>query len=180
MKKDLTRLIKKADESNKLRKFSEAGRQYEEAANISTELLEKLELLKKAREAFHESGMTEEEIRCYLTISEFLIKIDKADCLYSCWLLYLRQIVAYEYDCSFEWRGEISGTHDSYQENLNNIQSKALKVLIDALTVKEIDQKKLLEQAIMECSRMEREGGWGAARCWKIIEDAIRTVDIIK
>jgi hypothetical protein len=33
-------------------------------------------------------------------------------------------IVHFEYDCSFEWRGETDGSHDSYQEDIKRYQSR--------------------------------------------------------
>ena len=96
---------------------------------------------------------------------------EKANNIMDSWLGLIDTIVHFEYDCSFEWRGETDGSHDSYQEDLNQYQKKAEDVLKQALSVEGVDKDRIIEKASAECRKREKEGGWGAARCWNIIRN---------
>lgn len=169
---EIEKLVKEAEESIKQRKFSDAGRYSERAAAIADDKKETVALLKKAAEAFRESRSTHDEIRCYLNAGRLSEGKEKAESLLSCWRAYIQRIVDYEYDCSFEWRGETDGSHDSYLNDLDRYQKEAENVLTQALTVKKVKKKKIIKQAADECRRREQTGGWGASRCWKTIENA--------
>ena len=95
----------------------------------------------------------------------------KAQYLLSRWKEIIKTIVGFEYDCSFEWRGETDGSHDSYQEDLNRYQKKAEDVLKQVLSIKGVDKNRIIEKASNECRKREKEGGWGASRCWNIIRN---------
>ncbi|MCD4743949.1 MAG: hypothetical protein K8R67_15920 [Desulfobacteraceae bacterium] len=97
----------------------------------------------------------------------------KAQYLLECWKDIIDTIVHFEYDCSFEWRGETDGSHDSYLEDINLYQKKAEDVLRRALNVDGIDKDMLIEKAREECRKREEEDGWGSARCWDIINNVI-------
>jgi len=115
--------------------------------------------------------MYKEADRCYQNVVQLLDGEQKAECLMDSWKDLIDTIVHFEYDCSFEWRGETDGSHDSYQEDLNRYQKKAEDVLKQALSVKGVDKNRIIEKASDECQKREKEGGWGSSRCWSIIRN---------
>ena len=165
------RFITEADEALKNRKYSDAGRCYEKAAETTHHKTQAAKLLRKASETFRKTGMYKDADRCYQNAVKLLDGEQKAECLMDCWKDLMETIVHFEYDCSFEWRGETDGSHDSYQEDLNRYQKKAEGVLKQALKVKGVDKNRIIEKASDECRKMDREGGWGASRCWNIIRN---------
>ena len=173
---EIKRLIQEAEIFLKQKKFSDAGRCFEKAAAITDDKREMVVLLKKAAEAFREPRSISDEIRCHLNASRLLEGNEKAESLLACWRANIQGIVDYEYDCSFEWRGETNGSHDSYLKDLDRYQKEAEKVLKQALTVKKVKKKKIIKQASNECRRREQEGGWGASRCWKTIENVEKNI----
>jgi hypothetical protein len=97
---------------------------------------------------------------------------DNTDALLARWKTIVENIVAFEYDCSFEWRGETDGSHDSYLEDLKRLELEAGEALQLALNTEGADRPALLERAGEVCRKMEAEGGWGASRCWASIANA--------
>jgi tetratricopeptide (TPR) repeat protein len=164
-------LIREAEEALKNRKYIDAGRCYEKAAETIHHKSQAAKLLRKASGAYRDSGMYPEADRCYQSAVQLLNGEQKAECIMDHWKDLIDTIVHFEYDCSFEWRGETDGSHDSYQEDLNQYQKKAEDVLKQALSVKGVDKNRIIEKASDECKRREKEGGWGASRCWDIIRN---------
>lgn len=169
MSEQTKRFITEAEEALQNRKYADAGRCYEKAAESTRHKTQAAKLLRKASETYRDSGMVKEADRCFQNAVQLLDGEQKAECLMDCWKDVIETIVHFEYDCSFEWRGETDGSHDSYQEDLNRYQKKAEDVLKQALSVKGVDKNRIIEKASDECRKREKEGGWGASRCWKII-----------
>jgi len=163
--------ITEAEAALKNRKYIDAGRCYEKAAETTRHKTQAAELLRKASETYRDSGMYKEADRCYQNTVQLLDGEQKAEYLMDCWKDLIEDIVHFEYDCSFEWRGETDGSHDSYQEDLNRYQKKAEDVLKQALSVKGVDKNRIIEKASDECRKREKEGGWGSSRCWSIIRN---------
>ena len=166
------RFIAEADEALQNRKFMDAGRFYEKAAETTRHKKQTAKLLRKASEAYRKSGRYKEADRCYQNAVQLLDGQQKVNCLMDGWKDLINTIVHFEYDCSFEWRGETDGSHDSYQEDLNQYQKKAEDILKEALSVKGVDKDKIIKKASDECRKREKEGGWGSSRCWDIIRNA--------
>lgn len=97
---------------------------------------------------------------------------DNSDALLAGWMKLIDTIVAFEYDCSFEWRGETDGSHDSYLEDLKRLEREAAEALRQALASEGAQRETLLVQARERCCLCEAEGGWGAERCWASIGNA--------
>ena len=93
----------------------------------------------------------------------------KVQYLMSRWKEIIENIVGFEYDCSFEWRGETNGSHHSYLKAIQQLQKEAQEILKQALSVKGADRNRILEKAREECKKWEEAGGWGSGRCWDII-----------
>jgi tetratricopeptide (TPR) repeat protein len=171
-------LIARAEQCMNDRKFNDAGKCFEEAAASVGDKREGVEFLKKAAQAYDESGVTEDALRCYLEASQFLDKTEKAECLLACFRVYVSKIAGYEYDCGFEWRGATDGSHDDdhnfYQGKIKQYQSEAEKVLREALRIEGADKNKIIRQAKDECTKMKRGGGWGESACWYIVTSATK------
>jgi hypothetical protein len=165
-------LIKKADDYFKQYKYSEAARLYETAAESAIDTSQKIALYKKAAEAYHELGSTDEEARCLVYASNLLDGEEKIDCLVLCWKAYITAIAVFQYDTSFEWKGEDENLNASYSETIDDYLGKAVGVLEKVLEVKGVDKSKLIEELGTECVKRQNEGGWGASYCWKSIEKA--------
>jgi tetratricopeptide (TPR) repeat protein len=168
----VNRFITEAEEALQSRKYIEAGQCYEKAAETTLHNSQAGELLRKASNIYRESGRSEDADRCYHKAVQLLDGQQKAECLLDGWKDLINTIVHFEYDCSFEWRGETDGSHDSYQEDLNRYQKKAEDVLKQALNVKGVDKVRIIEKASDECRKIEKEGGWGSRRCWNTIRNA--------
>jgi len=98
----------------------------------------------------------------------------KAWGLFDKWKGLIEAIAHFEYDCSFEWRGETDGSHDSYLEDIRRLRKEAEAVLREAVSVEGADRGRILEKAGEVCRKWEETGGWGADRCWKSIRGADR------
>ena len=165
------RFVAEAEEALQKRKYIDACRCYEKAADTARHTTQAAELLRKASETFRKYGRYEEADRCYQKALRLLDGQEKAEYLLNGWIDLIDTIVHFEYDCNFEWRGETDGSHDSYQEDLNRYQNKAENVLKQALTIKGVDKNKIIEKASDECRKLEKAGGWGASRCWNSIRN---------
>ena len=122
MNESVQRFITEAEEALQKGKYAEAGRCFEKAAETTRHQSQAAKLLKNASKAYRESGSYEEADRCYQKALRLLDGQQKADYLLDGFKDLIDTIVHFEYDCSFEWRGETDGSHDSYQEDLNRYQ----------------------------------------------------------
>ncbi len=179
MRAETNNLIVRAEEYMKEQKFGDAGKCFEETAALVVDKRESTEFLKKAAQAYERSRATyDDALRCYLAASQVLDRAEKAECLLSCFRVYVSKIAGYEYDCGFEWRGATDGSHDDdhyfYQEKIKQYQSEAEKVLRKALSIEGADKNRIIRQAKGECIRRKREGGWGESACRSIITNAIK------
>jgi hypothetical protein len=116
--------------------------------------------------------MQEDAESCFKHAMELMDGNQKAQYLLSRWNEIIKTIVEFEYDCSFEWRGETNGSHDSYLEDIRQLQKEGEDILKQALSVNGIDRNYIIEKAREECRKWEKAGGWGSRRCWDIINNA--------
>lgn len=166
-------LIAEAEEALNNGNYADAGRCYEQAAEIAPQKSQAVRLFRKASEVFRHSGMNEETDRCFQKALRLLEGSYKVEYLMDRWKDLITTIVQFEYDCSFEWRGETDGTHDSYLEDINRCQEKAEDLLQQALDVEGADYDMIVQKASIECRKREQGGGWGASRCWNIIRNVV-------
>ena len=169
----INRFISDAKRATSNGEYVDAGNYYEKAAEIARHRPQAAELLQKAAKAYQDCWMRKDAERCSQHAVELMDGNQKAQYLLECWKDIVDTIVHFEYDCSFEWRGETDGSHDSYQEDIELYQKKAEDVLRQALNVNGIDKDLLIEKAREECRKKEKEGGWGSARCWNTISNVI-------
>ena len=169
----VNRFISDAERAASNGEYVDAGQYYEKAAGITRYKSQAAKLLKKAAETYRDCWMQEDAERCSQHAIELMDCNQKARYLLECWKNIVETIVHFEYDCSFEWRGETDGSHDSYQEDIDLYQKKAENVLRRALDVNGVDKDVLIEKAREECRKREEEGGWGSARCWDTIRNVI-------
>ena len=149
--------------------YLEAGQFFEKAAGTIRHKSQASKLLIKASEAYRRCWKTEDAERCSQRAVELMDGDQKTQYLLELWKDAIETIVHFEYDCSFEWRGETDGSHDSYQEDINQYVKKAEDILRQAIEVKGVDKDTILEKAREECRKREAKGGWGSASCWKTI-----------
>jgi tetratricopeptide (TPR) repeat protein len=172
MNEIVQRLIKEAEEAYQNKQYFEAGRCYEEAAETTLHKSQAGKLFRSASDVYRNAGKPANADECYQKAIHLLEGQQKAECILDGWKDLIDTIVHFEYDCSFEWRGETDGSHDSYEEDLKQLQIKAEVVLKQALSVKGVDKDRIIEKARDECRTREKEDGWGASRCWSIISNA--------
>ena len=172
MNEIVQRLIKEAEKAFQNTKYAEAGRYYEKAAETTHQEAQSAKLLQKAAEAYRGCGMKEDAERCFKQAVELMDGNQKAEYLLSRWKEIIKTIVAFEYDCGFEWRGETNGSHDSYLEDIRQLQKEGKDILKQALRVNGIDRNDIIEEARAECRKWEEAGGWGSRSCWEIINSA--------
>jgi hypothetical protein len=178
MEKRTKSLDEQAEAFLREKKFGDAGKCYELAAEQVDNKKQKADLLKKAAGVYNEVRMTDDAVRCLTHASGFLEKTEKAECLMDCFKVLILAIAGYEYDCGFEWRGATDGSHsddhESYQKSMQDYQENAEKIVRDALSVEGVDRAEILEQARGELRKRKDDGGWGASRCAVIIENVAR------
>jgi hypothetical protein len=172
MNEQIQHFIMEADAAIEKNNYIKGSRLYEKAAENSSGQT-KAELYRKASKIYRDHGMYSDAARCYQNAVKLLEGDEKAACLFWCWEAFIEAIVHFEYDCSFEWRGETNSSHDSYLKDIKKYQKKAKKVLKQAFSVKGIDKNILIEKARAECRKREQEGGYGASRCWDTIGKVI-------
>ena len=165
-------MIEKADSLFKQYKFIEAAKIYLELADKSTEVIHKIEFIRKAAMAFHELGSYNEEAECMLQTCPLLEEEEKIECLVSVWRIYIMAIAVFQYERSFEWRGEAENLDEAYFETIEGYFEKAVAVLKGTLRQKGIDRDMLLERLGNECAKRQNEDGWAADHCRKSIEKA--------
>ena len=127
----------------------------------------------KAAGAYRESFMKEDAESCSKQAIELMDDNQKAQYLMSCWKEIIKTIVEFEYDCSFEWRGETNGSHDSYLEDIKRLEKEGEDLLKQMLSVKGVDRNRIIEKAREECRKWEEAGGWGSGKCWDIVNKVI-------
>ena len=171
--------LARAEEYMNKREFTEAGRCYEMAASAADDKREAVACLKKAAEAYDKKRKTEDAVRCYTEASQFLEKMEKAECLMACFGVYILEIAGCQYECSYEWRGEMNDNHDDdhdyYQGEIRKYQKEAEKILRQALSIEGVNRKKIIKQAKNEWKKRKKDGGWGSPQCLTIIENVTRS-----
>lgn len=165
-------MINEADELFKASRYVEAAKLYIEIAEKSENLLEKKIFLKKAADSYHELGSFDEEAACIYKILSLSEGIEKVELLVKVWSIYILAIAGYQYETSFEWKGEVENLDEAYGEKINYYYSEAVKAIRLALEEKGVDKKWLLEALGNECVKRQNEGGWGADHCWNSIHSA--------
>ena len=163
-----------ADDHFKQHRCIEAAKLYEDAAQSTKEVSNKIELYKKAAAAYDEYGSYDEEVRCLMLACSLLRGEDKVDCLVLCWKAYIKAIAVFQYDTGFEWKGEIENLNPSYGETIENYYKKAVNVLEKALTVQGVNKSRLLDKLNAECEKRQGEGGWAASECFSSVKEALR------
>lgn len=153
-------------------KYSDAGRCYEKAAETTHHKAQAAKLLMKASEAYRYCRMYTEADRCSVGAVKLMDDNQKAQYLLTRWKEIIKNIVEFEYDCSFEWRGDTNGSHDSYLEDIKKLQKEGEDILKQVLRVNGVDKNQIIEKAREECKKWEEAGGWGSDRCWDIINKA--------
>jgi len=171
MNEPVQRLIKEAETAYQNKQFMDACQCYEKAAETTLHKAQAGKLLRIASGIYQEAGGINKAEECLQKAILLLEGHQKAECLLERWKKTINTIVHFEYDCSFEWRGETDGSHDSYEDDLNQYQKIAEGVLKQALSVKGVDRDRILEKAEDECRKCEDQDGWGATRCWNSISN---------
>ena len=166
-----------AQEHLRLRRFTDAAKCFEKAAETQQDKKKAAQLLKKAAEAYAETRSTEDAGRCFRGAAGLLEKREKAACLMAYWKHLVLEIAGCQYDCGFEWRGATDGSHDSdheyYQGKIREYEKEAVQVLSEALGIKGVKRSDIIGEAQDECRKRDKDG-WGAAACRSIISDATR------
>jgi hypothetical protein len=104
--------------------------------------------------------------------STFLQDEEKFECLIACWKTFIKAIAAYQYETSFEWKGEVENLDPSYGNTIEKYYSQAVSVLVKVFAIREKDANGLLDMLRSECAKMSNEGGWAASECISSINDA--------
>jgi len=168
-------LIRKVKTFTEARKFSDAARCLDDAATMEAETARKAHFWRQAAALYKKAGEYRKAADTYQSAGELLESSARAECLMASWKCLISGIVAYEYDCSWEWRGD-SGDHesghDTYQNAIKEYQAEAERVLFAVLHIEGLNGQEVLKEAGLEYKRLEKAGGWGASRCKKIIEGA--------
>jgi tetratricopeptide (TPR) repeat protein len=173
MNEDAKQLVSHAEALIEDSRYTDAGRCYERASESVHDKETAAALLIKASEAFRKPGSFNNAARCCQKAAELLEGKGKAVCLMASWQILMDAIAAFEYDCGFEWRGETNGSHDSYLHDIERYANEATDVLRQALRIDGVDANRIIKQAEEKWKEMKEGGGWGATRCW----DIIQTVD---
>ena len=167
-------LTNNAEEYYKLHKYVEAAKLFEAEAESTNDASSKISLYRKAASAYHEYGSYDEETRCLMLVSDFLYGEEKIDCLVLCWKVYITAIAVYQYETGFEWKGEVENLHGSYEETIRGYYSKAVKVLVAAFKIGDVDRGRLLDVLNAECVKRRGEGGWAVSECVSSIDEAFK------
>jgi hypothetical protein len=64
-------------------------------------------------ETHAERRATGDAERCFRQACSLLSGDEKAECLMACWRMLISAIADNLYDCGFEWRGDLDGSHDA-------------------------------------------------------------------
>ena len=116
-----------SDEYYKEKRFVEAARVYEMKAESTPESVEKVRLYQKAALAYKELGSTEDKVRCQLATIDYIRVEDRVNCLIECWRDYFRAVAVYQYEVSFEWKGEVNNLDPHYNERMRTIYPNLLR-----------------------------------------------------
>ncbi len=166
------RLVVQAEECLSKRKFTDAGKLYEQAAEEAGKVQQSApELWLQAARAYEGSRATEAAVKCYVEASQFFTGTEKAQCLLNCWNLYIVSIAGYQWDCCFEWHGDDhhDDDHDLNKQLIQETSQKAENLLRQALTVEGADEEKIIRLAMEECHKRKKQGRWGESACWNMI-----------
>jgi len=165
----VNRLIEDAEYATSEKRHEDAAHCYEKAAELTPHKSQAAKLMQKASQSYLACWMREDSKRCARYALELMEGSQKIDYLFERWQEIIDTIAHFEYDCSYEWRGETDGSHDSYLEDLDRLVEEARAILQQAFDVEGVDEAGLIEKAGEECRKWESTGGWGSARCWKSI-----------
>jgi len=165
-------MYNEAEELFKNAKYNEAAKIFFKLAELTNKKEDKKKYLQKAADSYQKIGSLDEEAACIFEISTLCEGKEKVDHLVSVWRIYILAIAVYQYDTSFEWKGEVNNLNGSYEEKINNYYNKAVNAIILALDEKGVDEKSLLEILGNECVKRQNEGGWGSEYCWRSIHSA--------
>lgn len=170
----MSNLISRAEQALADRRFHQAGLLFDQAADESANGTDSVSLWSRAAEAYQECRMSREAVRCLQKAVRVSEKKDQIDLLLSCWRIYILAIAGLEYDCSFEWCGEMDGSHDDdhdlNQEGIEEYMKLAEGVLRQALGLEGVNRRSVLKQAKNFCRKRKKADGWGSGRCLKVIE----------
>jgi hypothetical protein len=158
----------------KQHKFPDAATLYEAEAEKTRDIAEKVLLYNKAASAYHEYGSPDDEVRCLLATIDYLQDEANVQCLVSCWKVYIRASALYQYETSFEWKGENENLDPQYGEIIEGYLSKSVDILERILRSEKLDRNSIREELALECVKMQNEGGWGVDQCWASIKLAWR------
>jgi hypothetical protein len=165
-------LLSTADDYLRHKKYSEAPKLFEEAAKSANDVKSTIAFYRKAAEAYDDLGSYEEEARCLMITSTFLQGKEKIDCLIACWKTYIKAIAVYQYEASFEWKGEVENLDPSYGKTIEKYYSQSVNVLKKVFAIRKNDVDGLLDELRSECAIMSNEGGWAVSECASSINEA--------
>lgn len=168
-------MTKEADIFYEQKQFVKAAKLYEEAAQKSMDDAQKIISYRKAASSYKELGLVDDEVRCLIQTSEFLGDQEKIDCLINCWEAYITAIAVFQYETSYEWKGQDENLNDAYFETIDAYLVKAIGILESLIQLKYVDKQRVLERLANSCAKRQNEGGWGASHCWKSIDKAWKT-----
>jgi hypothetical protein len=139
---------------------------------VTQDTAHKTVLLRKAADTYHQLVSFDEEAQCLISLSNLLESDERIDCLVSAWRIYILAIAVFQYDTSFEWKGESENLCGSYSETIRDYFEKAVATLRTALRQRDVDRCKLREKLVDECVKRQNEGEWGSDHCRMSIEKA--------
>ena len=175
MNDEASNLVKSAEEHLQERRFSDAAKCFEQAAGAEGDRTEAAQLWRKAAEAYEETRSMENAGRCYRGAAELMDNEEKTECLMTYWRLLIMEIAGCQWECCFEWRGDMDGEHDDDHEyNQNQImeyREEAERVLREVLNIDGINRRKIIREAKKEHRRRKKDG-WGAGVCATVIANA--------
>jgi tetratricopeptide (TPR) repeat protein len=172
MDEETKKLLKECETLLTKRELAKAAHCFEKIGDFQKEAQQRIDLYKKAAAAYHEAGRTENAVSCYRKAAHLLDGEQKADCLLACWRIYIREIVGYLYDRSWELSNKMAGREevgaDIYEDLINESEKRAQEILTEALLINGVDKNRILGEAKQTCREREK-GSWGAHRCRGII-----------
>ena len=149
-------------------RFRDAGQYFEHAAEQHENDILRVELLTRAGQAYKSAHSGTDALRCYTRASEDAAPAAKTALLLEIWSLHINEIAGCLYNCGFEWRGDMSGAHDSerayYQQSIEEHRAQAEQALSDALSSGTMSRAKVIKFAKRTCEDCAQHG-WGADIC---------------
>ena len=173
---EVRQLIGEAEEHGRHRRYAAAAQCLERAA-AAGDVNDRAQIWMRAGEMWVEDGNRVAAGRCYLQASELLDGPAKIDCMFTCWRAYINGIVRDEWECGFEWRGDLEehrDDHASHDRAIDTYRREATSVLAAILRIPGTSRSEVLGRAEQEYVRLKNQGGWGARRCRAIIDSVNR------